>query len=554
MLDLSAIPGLASLPESYRNLAVIGVEFLLLIAGYIVTAQLVRLAFNWADRHFPGDTQRARLDKLRRTIRTLLRLTLGVFCLGLVALNGYLLYQDKDILGFCQAWGERIPPGIWTDLGVGILKACALALAAWLGNRLLRRLLAALKEKAKSYEQLHTNDESIEVFFQALSRISSYCLWLAALILISGQLLLPAAVSGYLWILLRIYLIVALGNLVVKMSAAVIESLEALSKKYWYREDYLSWYERLRSLIPLLHRCLEYVIYVLVATLVLLQVEFIAKFAVFGPRVVQAIGVFFLARVIVELIKLLVEKKMGATPDMEEAEQKRRLTLAPIIKSLLQFLVFFVAFVLVLGIFDLNPLPILAGAGIVGVVVGLGAQPLINDIVAGFFILFENLYLVGDYIEAGEARGTVEAIDMRTTKIRDPDGQVHIMRNGQIESVVNYSKGYTHAVVEVGVSYDSDLDQVYRILDETGAKLKETSSNVLAPTEVKGLQAFGESELLIRTITRVKPGFHSNVAFLLRKLIKEAFDREGIEIPFARRVVIFKPEVPPTEIRRPAQG
>src|SRR3712207_9411406 len=97
-----------------------------------------------------------------------------------------------------------------------------------------------------------------------------------------------------------------------------------------------------------------------------------------------------------------------------------------------------------------------AGAGIISVVVGFGAQPVINDVVSGLFILFENIFLVGDYIEVGTARGTVEAIQLRTTRLRDPNGALHIVRNGQLSGIVNYSKHYTFAVVEIGVGYDAD--------------------------------------------------------------------------------------------------
>jgi small conductance mechanosensitive channel len=196
--------------------------------------------------------------------------------------------------------------------------------------------------------------------------------------------------------------------------------------------------------------------------------------------------------------------------------------------------------VLTLNALSLNVTPILAGAGIATVVIGLSAQPLINDIVSGFFILFENMFLVGDYIETGDARGVVEAIDIRTTRIRDPDGQQHILRNGQINDIVSFSKKYTFAVVQVGVAYESDLDHDYAVLKQAGIDLKLNDKNVIAPTEVQGLQDFGASELTIRTVTRVKPGRHLQVERDYRKLVKEAFDREGIEIPFAQRVITFK--------------
>jgi small conductance mechanosensitive channel len=272
----------------------------------------------------------------------------------------------------------------------------------------------------------------------------------------------------------------------------------------------------------------------------MLQVNFISRFASFGPALVQIIGIFFVARVVVEIANLLVDKYFFPSTETEGEPNKQLETLIPIIKTLLQYGIYFVAFVLMLRAVGINPLPLLAGAGILGVVVGMGSQSLINDIVSGFFILFEGLFFVDDFIEAESAQGVVEAIHIRTTKIRDPDGQLHILRNGQINSVVNYSKDYTFAVVEVGVAYDSDLEHVFQVLEETGRKLKEKNPNVLEPLEVRGLKKFGESELLVRTLTKVRPGCHLRVTFQLHEMIKKAFDQEGIEIPFARRVLIFK--------------
>ncbi|BCR03769.1 hypothetical protein DESUT3_08380 [Desulfuromonas versatilis] len=533
---------LAGLQGIYRDLAVIGGEILLLLGGFVATMLLARLVFRWLGSVPALENHRPRLVRLQRLVRAVLLLMLLILCLAVGGFNGYLISQKVDVFAYTRGWIAKIPPDFWPQLGLGLAKIFALVVSACFVLHWLRRLMGMLEARAKGYEQVQANDESITAFFASLTRILGNVTWLGVFILSAGFLDLPGPVVGVLWIILRIYLIVAIGLLVVKTVAAVVESLDALSKKYWYRENYLGWYERLSTLVPLLRRCLEYVIYVFVATGVLLQVEFIAHLATIGPRVVKAIGIVFLSKVVVAICNLLVDRALGPREDLEEAERKRRLTVNPIFKSLLEYGVYFIAFVLILKAFDLNPLPILAGAGIVGVVVGLGAQPLINDIVSGFFVLFENLFLVGDYVETGEARGTVEAIHMRTTRIRDPDGQVHILRNGQLGSVINYSKDYTHAVVEVGVAYESDLDRVYRVLAETGQRLMAENEFVLSPTEVKGLKEFGESELLIRTVTRVKPGHHRDVAFQLRKMIKEDFDRAGIEIPFARRVLIFRNE------------
>lgn len=524
----------------HRDIAIVGLEIVLVVVVFFSLYWLFRALLSQVKAIPKLAAYQEKSATIQRTVKKLLIFAGLILSILTVSYNGYLIYNGVDVLQFTRDLITGIPPDFWKQLFLGLAKVIALLIGARYVNRTALRLLGNLKERAKSYEQLKANEEAIESFFSSLKGIFSKSIWLFALVLSARILPIPATIADSLMIILKIYIIVSLGLLVVKTVAVVVESLDALSKKYWYREDYLGWYERMAGLIPLLRRCLEYIVYVFVATFVMLQVDFISHFATYGPRLVQVIGIYFLAKVVVEIVNLLVDKSMGKTEDLSESERQRQMTIVPIIKSLLQIAVYFAAFVLILRAFNLNPMPLLAGAGILGVVIGFGAQPLINDIVSGFFILFENLFLVGDYIETGEAEGLVEAIAIRTTRIRNPDGHVHILRNGQIGDIVNFSKEYTYAVVEVGVAYDSNLDQVYQVLTETGEVLKQQNPNVQEATEVRGLKKFGESELLVRTLTKVNPGRHRGVARQLRKMIKEAFDREGIEIPFARRVIIFQ--------------
>jgi small conductance mechanosensitive channel len=459
---------------------------------------------------------------------------------GLLLTNGVLIYLQKDLLSQLHTWMSHISPHFWADIILGVIKSLGLAAAVYYGTKRIHALLMAGMDHAKAYEQIKANDESIEIAFQALDTIQQKALWLAYAYATAHFLKLPAMTGAFLLIILKIYLYISIGLLVVKATTAAIDSLDALSTKYQRDDNLLRYYDHLRGLVPLMRRCLEYIIYIIVATLVSMQVEFIARFAEYGPRAVQVIGIFFLSRVAVEVIYLFIDNFILKTKDISGEVLQRHLTLIPLIKSLFKYIIYFVAFVLILKTFHLNPTPILAGAGIVGVVVGLGAQPLINDLVSGFFIIFENLFLVGDYIETGGASGIVEAIDIRTTRLRHTNGQLYILRNGQINEIVNYSKKYIYAVVEVGVAYDSDLNQVYATLEEVGKKIKEENPDVLEPTQVRGLKDFGESELTIRTTTKVKPGAHMAVSYDLRKRIKEAFDHDNIEIPFPRRVVIVK--------------
>jgi moderate conductance mechanosensitive channel len=182
-----------------------------------------------------------------------------------------------------------------------------------------------------------------------------------------------------------------------------------------------------------------------------------------------------------------------------------------------------------------NPIPLLAGAGVLGLVVGFGTQSLINDLVSGFFIIFEYTFQVGDYVEVNKASGVVESIGLRTTSIRSDNGELHILQNGKLGDVVNHSHEYTNAVVNVGVSYKTDLQRVYAVLNDLGKVLHTEMDDVLKPTEVAGVVDFSGPEIIIRTVTRVRPGRHKPIAREIRRRIIDKFQEQGIVIPFKNR-------------------
>ena len=315
------------------------------------------------------------------------------------------------------------------------------------------------------------------------------------------------------------------------MVAVIIDSLDALSIKYSSPDNLLQYYEQLRDLVPLLKTCLEYIIYVLMATLVIQQIEFVANLASWGTVGIKLISIFLLSRILISVAYLIVEELLLKFQSATESQEQRRQTITPLIQSIAKYVIYFGAAILILETIGIDPGPILAGAGILGIAVGLGSQNLINDIVSGFFILFENYYLVGDYIETDQASGFVESIELRTTRIRHYLGQVYIVRNGDITSITNFSKDFIYAYVEVGVDYNTNLSHVKKIIETVGHQLQETNNDILEPTKVDGIKEFGDIRMSIFTITKVKPGKHVQVKRILRQLLKEAFDREGIYIP-----------------------
>jgi len=477
-----------------------------------------------------------RLKILRRNITGLLLLVCLLLCILIIGANGFLLYQGEDLQKYTLLLIGRIPSEFWLTLGIGIAQSIGTVIVAAIGLKLLKYCLKVASTSAKNIERSTTDDESIDAFFRALYQRIKWGIWLWAIISCAEFLKLPAVVSEYLYIALRIYLIIAVGLLILKAVAAIVDTLDALSVRYSSPDNILRFYDRLQHLTPFLKRCLEFVIYVCIATLVTEQIELIAKLSDFGLRIIKIIAMIFLSQVIFEVIYLLIEEVLFKDHNLTEIQKSRRLTLIPLFRSLLQYLIYFTVGIFILYTLDINPTPILAGAGIVGIAVGLGAQALINDIVSGFFILFENYYLVGDYVEAGKAEekvveGTVEAIELRTTRIRHPNGQLQIIRNGEMGSITNYSKQYIFAVVEVGVPYNSNLAHVYQIIEEVGQKLKANYLDVLEPTQIDGVESLGETNLLLRTLTKVKPGKHLQIQRILRKTFMDTLLREGILLP-----------------------
>lgn len=515
--------------------AVLAVWLLVGILGFVL-----RRIFLTLERS-PGLEKAAKgIQVLRRNVRVLLLLFAVIATLGIGGYGGWLWYEGEDLRDWGLTKFEQIPDDFWMGLAIGAAMFLGLAIAAWFLLRYVRRWLQLASEKAKAYDGVKANDESVERFFHALQKVASRATWITVLAYGSQFLGMPTDVVDTVFLALRVYLIVAIGLLVWRAIDAVIESLDALSHKYSEPDNILRHYDTFRHLVPLLRRCVEYVLMAFVATLAIEQIDWVANLAVWGPRLIRIIGIIFISRVIVEVVNLVVETMLVKRPKLEPDQRKRRQTIVPLIESILKYLVYINAAFLILEQIGIDPTPFLAGAGIVGLAIGLGAQGLVNDMVSGFFILFEDYYLVGDYIGALNAEGTVERIDLRTTRIRDTSGRLHILRNGQIESVVNYSKVYTFAVVDVGIAYESDLDRAFEALVESGRRLGEHNGDVLQATTVLGLQDFGESELTIRTVTRVKPGAHLQVERDLRKIIKIVFDERDIEIPYARRVLIMQ--------------
>jgi small conductance mechanosensitive channel len=439
-----------------------------------------------------------------------------------LAVNGLFVMQGFDPQAHTLSLIRGIERTTWIALVSGLGKLVLAFAVVFAATRLIQRLL----RKAGK-----TCPPSFSSLFASLDRVVVNLGWILLVVFATVVFPFPSAATEIFLVIARVYLVCAVGFIAIRSGVLIVETIDGLVHRYAQRRQRLPQYDRLHPLVPTFRACLEYALWVAVASLVMVQVSATEGLAAWGPRVIQAIAIFFAGRVFIELGHLEIEHRMLPDEGLEETDRRRRKTMLPLVQSTFGYAVYFGTAVLMLGVLGFNPMPFLAGAGLLGLVVGFGAQSLINDVVSGFFILFENLYLVGDIIEVGGARGVVEAIEFRTTKIRDGDGRVHIIRNGDMKPITNYSKDYSVAVVSMEVSYDTDLKAVFASLRQAGDRLRAENRDLLGNLKIDGITAFGLATMTVRTSARTRPGRHDAVASALRLLINETFDRRGSDAP-----------------------
>ncbi|MCL8025545.1 mechanosensitive ion channel family protein [Nocardioides bruguierae] len=219
---------------------------------------------------------------------------------------------------------------------------------------------------------------------------------------------------------------------------------------------------------------------------------------------------------------------------------QRAQTMGSLLKSIVTGILIAVVGTMVLSEIGVNIAPIIASAGIVGVAVGFGAQSLVKDFFSGIFMIFEDQFGVGDVVDVGEATGTIEAVTLRVTRLRSLDGTVWYVPNGEILRVGNLSQNWSRAVINVGVAYDSDIDRSLEVLREVGADLyadPDFRDLMIEEPEVTGVEGLGADSIDLRLMVKTAPLQNWTIARELRQRIKARFDAEGIEIPFAQRVV-----------------
>lgn len=271
-------------------------------------------------------------------------------------------------------------------------------------------------------------------------------------------------------------------------------------------------------------------------------------------KVLEIIKIILFAVITLKLGKTTINKLFASGANIP-VQERRIVTLRSILHSLLKYSVYFVSGYMLIKEFYKNADAILAGAGIVGLAVGFGAQNLVRDVITGFFILLEDQFAVGEYVTAAGVSGIVEEMGFRVTKLRDFTGELHIVPNGIIQQVTNHHRGSMRALVDVTVAYEEDVDKAIAVLQEVAQQVKAGMEEIIVEgPEVLGVVSVQANGITIRMIARTKPMEQWRVEREIRRIAKLVFDREGMQLPYPKQVTIVGEQIEHPEVSVQGQG
>jgi len=240
------------------------------------------------------------------------------------------------------------------------------------------------------------------------------------------------------------------------------------------------------------------------------------------------------ARLAAAIINRAEREMARGTGPADVERQKRAQTIGTTFRRFLSITIWVTALLMVLRTLDVDITPVLTGAGILGLAVGFGAQTLVKDVISGFFLIVEDQVRVGDVALVNGVGGSVEQINLRTIVLRDIEGTVHVIPNGEIRTLANRSKDYSYYVIDLGIDYEDDVDAAVDVVREAGAELQQDPAFaplILEPVEILGVDNFNASSVTLRFRIKTLPLSQWTVGRELRRRVKKAFDRRGLRLP-----------------------
>lgn len=252
-----------------------------------------------------------------------------------------------------------------------------------------------------------------------------------------------------------------------------------------------------------------------------------------GEIALKIIAILILSSIIIRIGKVAINNifKVRLKSPIRTSE-RRETTLMKLLENILTYVISFMAFLMILSTLTIDVKALLAGAGIVGLAVGFGAQNLVKDIITGFFIIFEDQFSVGDQVRIGTLEGVVQEIGLRTTKLKSGSGELHILPNGSIIQVTNFSIHNSKASIDISLAYGTDIIRAEQIIQELLDTLPEKYEDLVKVPEILGVQNFGPSEIILRIAVETKPLRQTTVCRMIRRDLKLWLDQHGLETQF----------------------
>ncbi|WP_439514153.1 mechanosensitive ion channel domain-containing protein [Oceanibaculum nanhaiense] len=314
------------------------------------------------------------------------------------------------------------------------------------------------------------------------------------------------------------------------------------------RRDFPSLEDRANRYVPVLSTVLHAIVAV-IATVALLQVWGLDAFAYvtssggqrFVTTVVTILIILGVAAAIWEAVSLMVERYLKRLDDQGQTSTRAK-TLLPLVRNALMIVLITLVTLIILSELGVNIAPLLAGAGVIGLAIGFGSQALVKDVITGLFLLVEDTINVGDVVQVGSQSGVVEGMSIRAIRLRDLGGNVHVIPFGSVDIITNMTKDFGRAVVDVGIGYRENVDDVIEVLRKIGEELAEDENfkaNITAPMEIFGVQSLGDSAVVIRCRFTTKAGMQWAIEREMNRRVKNRFDELGIEIPFPHQTLYF---------------
>jgi small-conductance mechanosensitive channel len=479
--------------------------------------------------------------RVQGPLRSLGLLAATLVVLGCCAGLAISVYTETDLNRWVNGHLAAFGPDAWLSLArSGAMAVALIVFSFWLA-RTLRPLLPRLEKRLISMGAFQDEVEAVRGLVGQLHPLINVVVVYVAVRMASVGTGLPPNLGWAVSTVVYVVLVLTVTRTLIYLVDLATEAADRLGRTRFSSPRHRPYYDGVRGLWPLARRTFEAVAWIGGITVIVGELHVLESFAPYGPRIIRLIAIYFVGRVVVELSRVLVAESLSRRVDPRDEVAKRRATLVFLVQSVTKYVIYFGAVILMMGELGIDPAPFLAGAGIIGLTVGLGAQKLVNDMVSGFFMLFEGQLLTGDYVRIGDVEGIVEAVHLRVTEIRDADGRLHTLRNGNIEHIVNFSRDYVNAVVDIGVAYGSDLDRAWAAIHEAGRRLHaEFPDAVMKETAIVGVEEMGDSAIIIRTVTQVHPGQHLPVSRAMRRHLLEAIPQAGVEIPFPHYVLIHQ--------------